>query len=79
MVRRSAVIVLFPEHPVDGRWGKGSKLVYRSAMYQLKPVFVVSERVPKAAVHYRVMKGRLFGEVEGYWAVASDGQCGDEL
>ena len=79
MVRRSALIILFPERPSDRRWGKGSQLVYRSALYQLKPVFVVTQRAPKVPVYYRVIKGRLFGVVEGYWAVATDGQCGDEL
>ena len=30
MVKRSALVVLFPENPYDRDWGPGSRLVFRS-------------------------------------------------
>ena len=79
MVCRCGLIVLVPENPFDHSWGKGSQLVFRSAMYQMKPVFVVSLRPHKPSVHYRLLSARLFELVEGYWVVPSDGRYGDEL
>ena len=82
MVKRSALVVLFPESPFDGIWGPGSHLVFRSSMYHLKPVFVVSRKAPKESVHYRVAEGDLFGAVRGYWVVPhpieEGGPCDDE-
>ena len=40
MVRRCGLLVLFPADPVFGHWGKGSTLAFRTAVYNLKPVFV---------------------------------------
>ena len=56
MVKRCSMVVLFPENPHDHTWGKGSKLVFHSAMYHLKPVFVVSSAPPKSSIHYRIFK-----------------------
>ena len=55
MVRRCGLLVLFPAHPVFGHWGRGSTLAFRTAVYNLKPVFAAS---PSLAVGYR---SRLLG------------------
>ncbi|RKX72813.1 MAG: hypothetical protein DRP87_20010 [Spirochaetes bacterium] len=81
LVKRCCMAVLFPEHPVPGRWGKGSTLVFRSALNQLKPVFVVCTEKPKASLHYQVYASELFG-VRGWWVIPhpidESGLC-DEL
>ena len=68
LVKRSCLVVLFPEDPCTGGWGKGSKLVYRSALDQLKPVFGVCSSAPKGSDHYRVIGSSLYG-VAGFWVV----------
>ena len=42
-------------NPLNHSWGKGSSLVFRASMYNLKPVFVVSSNPPKSSIHYRVL------------------------
>ena len=82
MVKRCSLVVLFPESPKDGFWGKGSRLVFRASMYNLKPVFVISARPTANSVHYRVLSSTLFGAVKGYWVVPhpviEGGTCDDE-
>ena len=81
LVKRSCLVVLFPEDPTTGEWGKGSKLVYRSALDQLKPVFVICPSFPKGSDHYRVIGSCLYG-VQGYWVVphpiTEGGPCDEE-
>ena len=80
LVKRSCMVILFPEDPVTGLWGRGSALVYRTALDQLKPVFVVCSSSPKGSDHYRVIGSCLYG-VEGFWVVphpVSDGGPCDE-
>ena len=55
LVKRSSVVVLFAERPTDGQWGPGSRHVFRSALYHLKPVFVVPSRPPAAPAYCRVV------------------------
>ena len=82
MVKRCSLVVLIPENPFNEVWGPGSKLVFRSAMYHLKPVFVVSRKAPPQSVHYRVAESDLFGVVRGFWVVPhlleEGGLCDDE-
>ena len=66
--KRCCMAVLFPEDPVTGRWSRGSTLVYRAALDQLKPVFVVCSSSPKGSDRYRVIGSCLYG-VEGFWVV----------
>jgi len=69
-----------PTSTPDGRWGKGSGLVFRACMSHLKPIFVAGKNPPPIrAAHYRIVPGTLFELVSGYWAVPEGGQCGDEL
>jgi len=83
MVKRCSMVVLFPENPEHGGgWGKGSKLVFRAALYNLKPLFVVCSSPPPASIHYRVLRSNLFGVVDGWWVVPhpvkEGGLCDDE-
>ena len=82
MVKRAALLVLFPDDPLSGRWGTGSTLAFRAATEQLKPVFVVSRKRPPVALHYRVIASRLFDAGDGYWAVphpVAAGTCDEEV
>jgi len=82
MVKRAELLVLFPDDPLTGRWGRGSTLAFRAATEQLKPVFVVSSTAPRRSPVYRVVAARLFDVVDGYWAVphpVAAGTCDEEV
>ena len=82
MVRRCSLAVLWPERPQDLAWGPGSRLVLRSCLANLKPVFVAAGRPPRVPAAYQVRPADLFGVVRGYWVVADPygegGTCDDE-
>ena len=81
LVKRSSLVVLFPERPADRQWGPGSRLAYRSALYHLKPTFVVASRSPVAPAFCQVVASDLFATVDGCWVVPHtfrDGLCDDE-
>jgi len=82
MVKRCSMVVLFPECPQDGSWGKGSRLVFQASLYNLKPLFVVSSTPPKNSIHYKVLCSNLFGVVYGFWVVPhpiyDGGACDEE-
>ena len=81
LVKRSSLVVLFPERPADRQWGPGSRHVFRSSLYHLKPLFVVASRPPAAPAYCRVVASDLFATVDGYWVVPHtfrDGFCDDE-
>ncbi len=81
LVKRSCLVVLFPDDPTTGQWGKGSRLVFRTGLDRLKPLFVVSSRRPQASDHYRVIPSCLYG-VQGFWVVphpTSEGGPCDEV
>ena len=65
MTSRCSVLVLFPSDPV----GKGSALAFRSAIYNNKPVFVVTDTQPEETNLFSVYKSNLFGIVDGYWCI----------
>ena len=74
-------MVLFPERPADRQWGPRSRLAYRSALYHLKPTFVVASQPPVAPAFCQVAAADLFATVDGYWVVPHtfrDGLCDDE-
>jgi hypothetical protein len=81
LVKRCCLVVLFPTDPITGQWGKGSKLVYRVALDQLKPVFVICSSPPKGSDHYRVIGSCLYG-AQGFWVVphpaTQGGPCDEE-
>ncbi len=81
MVKRSVLLILFPDDPATGHWGKGSRLAFTAALFQLKPVFVVTRRKPKESPHYRIIADSFFGVMDGYWAVPHPtelGTCDEE-
>ena len=82
MVRRCGLLVLFPAHPVFGHWGKGSTLAFRTAVYNLKPVFCASPTAPQPSPLYGIYPASLFGIVPGFWVVPhpiyQGGPCDEE-
>lgn len=68
LVNRACLVFLFPDDPTTGQWGRGSQLVFRAALDQHKPVFVVSAREPQVSVHCRVLRSCLYG-AKGFWVV----------
>ncbi len=82
LVKRCCLAVLFPTDPTTGRWGPGSRLVYRATLEQLKPVFVVGPQAPKVPAHCRLAGSTLYG-LEGWWVVPhpihAGGPCDDEF
>jgi len=73
MVRSCGLLVLFPSDPIFGRWGKGSTLAFRTAVYNLKPVFAASPTAPRPSPLYRIFPASLFGMVSGFWVVPEGG------
>ncbi|RKX79607.1 MAG: hypothetical protein DRP87_02510 [Spirochaetes bacterium] len=67
MVKRSCMVLLFPEDPKTGRLGEGFALAFRTAIYHIKPVFVVLSWQPKESIHYLVLPANLFKIVDGFW------------
>ena len=81
MVKRSVLLLLFPDDPATGRWGKGSRLAFDAALFQLKPVFVVTAKRPANSPHHRIIADSFFGVTDGYWAVPHPtelGTCDEE-
>jgi hypothetical protein len=82
MVRRCGILVLFPADPVFGHWGKGSTLAFRTAVYNLKPIFVSAPSAPKPSPLYNIYPASLFGIVPGFWVVPHQiykgGPCDEE-
>ena len=82
IIRRCSLLVLFPAGPANGRWGRGSTLAYRTALYNLKPVFVVSSQRPTPRLGYLIAPATLFGIIDGYWVIPhptrEGGSCEDE-
>ena len=67
IVSQCSFLVLFPDDPTTGSWGKGSRLAFNTAVQQHKPAFVVTAIPPIATHQFRVTAGSLFGIVSGYW------------
>jgi len=82
MVKRSSLVVLFPDDPETGNWGKGSTVVFNATVLQLKPLFVVSKAQPKPKGFYKVLPACFQGLVNGYWVIPhpieKGGTCDDE-
>lgn len=65
MTSRCSLLILFPSEPM----GKGSALAFKSAIYNNKPVFIVSKTKPKESDLYTVLPSNLFGVVDGWWCI----------
>jgi len=71
MVSGCDLLVLFPDDPATGSWGKGSSLAFNTAVQRHIPVFVVTEQPPAGTRQYRVFADSLCGVIKGYWVVPS--------
>ena len=69
MVRECSLLVLFPDDPKTGRWGKGSRLAFNTAIQDHIPVFVVTAIPPLGTRQLRVTGGSLFGVLDGHWVI----------
>ena len=69
MVADSTALVLFPDNPRAGTWGRGSSLAFRTAVQQHKPVFIVTAIPPQATRSIRVRPASLCGIISGYLVV----------
>jgi hypothetical protein len=81
MVKRSSLLVLFPDNPETGCWGKGSALAFDATIKQIKPAFIISKNPPEENGLFRVFPSSFKGIVSGFWAVPhtlEDGSCDDE-
>ncbi|MAG13115.1 MAG: hypothetical protein CMN78_00785 [Spirochaetales bacterium] len=67
MISESSFLVLFPDDPATGAWGRGSRLAFGTAVQRHKPVFVVAAIAPSSTKQLRVTAGSLFGVVSGSW------------
>ncbi len=81
MVKRSVFLILFPDDPQTGHWGKGSRLAFNAALFQLKPVFVVTAKRLADSPHHRIIADSFYGITDGYWTVPHPtelGTCDEE-
>lgn len=73
MTSHCNLLVLFPFGYAQGKpsnpMGKGSILAFKSAIYNNKPVFVVSDVIPDDSNLYTIHKSNLFGVVQGFWCL----------
>jgi hypothetical protein len=69
MVKRASLVVLFPDDPKTGEWGKGSSITFKTAVAQSKPLFVVATKAPAPSESYRVLPACFQGIVSGYWVI----------
>ncbi|MCK4516139.1 MAG: hypothetical protein KAU31_12830 [Spirochaetaceae bacterium] len=69
MIRECSLLVLFPDDPTTGTWGKGSRLAFNMAIQRHIPVFVVTTIPPLETKQYQVEEGSLFGIIDGHWVV----------
>ena len=72
MVSACSLLVLLPDDPTTGSWGRGSRLAFHTAVQQHIPVFVVTAIPPLGSRNYAVEKSSLFGIVSGYRVVAKE-------
>ena len=72
MVSACSLLVLVPDDPTTGSWGRGSQLAFNTAVQQRIPVFVVTAIPPLGSRNYAVQKGSLFGIVSGYQVVTKE-------
>ena len=69
MISDCTFLVLFPDNPRTGTWGRGSSLAFRTAVQQHKRVFVVTAIPPLANRHTSVVPASFCGVVSGYLVV----------
>ena len=78
IVRHASLLVLLPENPAIGSWGRGSRLAFTTARHNFKPVFLVTSNPPKPLAGESVCPSSLFGVLDGYWVVPAGGSDVEE-
>jgi len=78
MVRECSLLVLFPDDPKTGCWGKGSRLAFNTAIQCHIPVFVVTTIPPLGTRQFRIEAGSLFGIIAGHWVVPQGVEVRDD-
>jgi hypothetical protein len=78
MVRECSLLVLFPDDPTTGIWGKGSRLAFNTAVQDHIPVFVVTTIPPLGTRQLRVKEGSLFGVIDGHWVIPQGVEVHDD-
>jgi hypothetical protein len=69
LVEQCSLLVLFPDDPKTGNWGKGSKLAFHTAKRLGKPSFVVSAKPPVDDPETITQEANLFGLFSGIWVI----------
>ena len=78
MVRECSLLVLFPDDPKTGTWGKGSRLAFNTAIQCHIPVFVVTGIPPLGTRQFQVEAGSFFGVIDGHWVVPQGVEVPDD-
>jgi hypothetical protein len=78
MVRECSLLVLFPDDPTAGTWGRGSRLAFNTAIQDHIPVFVVTAIPPLGTRQLRVREGSLFGVIDGHWVIPQGVEVKDD-
>ena len=66
MVAACTHLLLVPDDPSTGAWGRGSRLAFRTAVSLKRRIFVVTAIPPLADRYTNVSQASLFGVVSGY-------------
>jgi hypothetical protein len=69
LVKQCSLLVLFPDDPKTGTWGKGSRLAFHTAKRLGKPSFVVSAKPPLDDQETITQEANLFGLFWGTWVI----------
>lgn len=73
---------LSPADPVFGYWGKGPTLAFRTAVYNLKPVFVSAPAAPKPSPLHWIFSSALLRIAPSFWIIPHQiyegGPCDEE-
>ena len=69
MVSECSLLVLFPDDPATGSWGRGSRLAFNTAVQHHIPVFAVTAIPPLGTRQFQVEASSLFGVIDGHWVV----------
>jgi hypothetical protein len=69
LVKQCSLLVLFPDDPKTGNWGKGSRLAFHTAKRLGKPSFVVSAKPPVDDPETIAQEANLFGLFWGTWVI----------
>ena len=78
MVRECSLLVLFPDDPKTGTWGKGSRLAFNTAIQRHIPVFTVTAIPPLGTRQIQVEAGSLFGVIDGHWVIPQGVEVRDD-